>query len=42
MLRITRDIAARHSRLPITTWMLRGLMHTPVADVTTRLERLCA
>lgn len=42
MLRIAGDIAARHMRLPITTWMLRGLMHTPVAEVNTRLERLCA
>jgi DNA polymerase-3 subunit epsilon len=42
MLRIGQDIAARHAKLPMTTWMLRGLMHTPVAEVTTRLERLCA
>ena len=42
MLRIGRDIAARHAKLPVTTWMLRGLMHTPVAEVATRLERLRA
>jgi DNA polymerase-3 subunit epsilon len=42
MLRMCRDIAARHKGVTLDSWMLRGLMHTPVAEVTTRLERLCA
>jgi DNA polymerase-3 subunit epsilon len=42
MLRLGRDIGAMHAGLTLTTSLLRRLMNTPIAQVQSDLEKLCA
>jgi len=40
--RLTQDVTAMHEALVLTPRLLRQLMHIPVGQLRSRLERLCA
>ncbi len=42
MLQLGRDVSAKHPGLALTTSLLRRLMHLPIAQVQSDLQKLCA